>query len=339
MTHSVEVGFVVIGRNEGERLKACLAAIPAGAPCVYVDSGSSDDSVAYARGRGVLVVELDLAIPFTAARARNAGLALLLAQHPALAFIQMIDGDCMLDPAWLPAALAALEQEPQLAAVFGRRRERFPERSFYNRLCDDEWNVPIGLVDSCGGDALFRVDPLRAAGGYREALIAGEEPDLCLRLRNAGWSIRRIDAEMTLHDAALIRFAQWWRRAVRSGHAYAEHCWVHRSGAIPAWRRQVASIVVWGGVLPVVAVVLVVAGAGGWLPKPYALIVPMLYLAQWGRIATRRRSSGASTAHAARYALLMLVGKFAEMRGMLKLLASKVGRRQSRLIEYKGGAR
>lgn len=68
------VGVAVIGRNEGDRLRRCLNSVRAIADrVVYVDSGSIDDSVDMSRAQGVLVVELDMVTPFTAARARNAG--------------------------------------------------------------------------------------------------------------------------------------------------------------------------------------------------------------------------------------------------------------------------
>jgi len=111
---------------------------------VYVDSGSTDNSVALARREAVTVVELAVPPNFTAARARNAGLAELLADDPDLEFVQMIDGDCEVQRGWIDAALKALRDEPDCALVFGRRRERYPERSVYNALCDDEWNAPIG---------------------------------------------------------------------------------------------------------------------------------------------------------------------------------------------------
>lgn len=70
------VAAVAIGRNEGARLVACLESMVGRVdPIIYVDSGSTDNSVAEARARGAEVVELDMSIPFTAARARNAGAA------------------------------------------------------------------------------------------------------------------------------------------------------------------------------------------------------------------------------------------------------------------------
>ena len=198
------VGAVAIGRNEGARLERCLASLaPMACPLVYVDSGSSDDSVARARTAGAEVVELDLAEPFTAARARNAGLARILDRGNCTGFVQFVDGDCEVRDGWIAWALAAMEAEPDLAVVCGRRRERHPEASVWNLLCDCEWNTPVGEAAACGGDALVRVAALREVGGYDAALIAGEEPEMCLRLSRRGWRVRRLDAEMTLHDAAM----------------------------------------------------------------------------------------------------------------------------------------
>jgi glycosyltransferase involved in cell wall biosynthesis len=73
---AIRTGLVAIGRNEGERLRRCLiSAQGVYDHVVYVDSGSSDDSVALAESFGAVVVVLDTARPFTAARARNAGFA------------------------------------------------------------------------------------------------------------------------------------------------------------------------------------------------------------------------------------------------------------------------
>lgn len=236
------VGFVVIGRNEGARLGTCLDSVLAeNVTAIYVDSGSSDDSVAMARTRGLPVIELDPARPFTAARARNAGAKWLHDRLPDLSFVHFIDGDCELVGGWLAVALAAMRDDARLGAVCGRRRERNPDTSPYNRLCDREWNTPIGIAETCGGDALFRFAAFQDAGGYSE-LIAGEEPDLCHRVRHANWRIRRIDHDMTVHDAAMTRFAQWWQRNRRSGYATAEA--LSRRGMRDArmWREVVSNV-------------------------------------------------------------------------------------------------
>jgi len=240
-----EVGIVIIGRNEGERLRVCIESVlREGMTAVYVDSGSVDASVSLAREHGLAVIELDAALPFTAARARNAGASYLSERFPGLPYVHFIDGDCELVPGWLSVARAALEADPATGAVCGRRRERHPESTPYNRLCDLEWNTPVGLAETVGGDALFRVEAFAAAGGFSAELIAGEEPDLCHRVRREGWRIRRLDCDMTVHDAAMTRFAQWWQRNRRSGYATAEALW-RRGMRNPRMWREVISNIFW----------------------------------------------------------------------------------------------
>lgn len=322
----LDVGLVAIGRNEGERLVRCLDALPAGIRgAVYVDSDSTDGSVEQAERRGLEVVRLDLSIPFTAARARNAGLSRLWERWPDLRYVQFVDGDCALVPGWIEAGVAELEASPRLAVVCGRRREIRPGASIYNRLADLEWDTPAGDADACGGDALARAEALREVGGFDGRLIAGEEPELCVRLRARGWGIRRIAREMTRHDAAMTRVAQWWRRAVRGGHAYAE---VHARH--PAtWGREVRSILAWGLALPVLALLSVAAfgGRGAWVLAGYPVL--------WLRVLRRRAAGGDSLGDAALYASSCVAGKFPELAGALRFWWNRRRGRPARIIEYK----
>lgn len=334
----MRTGVVAIGRNEGERLRRCLRSVPSGCPVIYVDSGSADGSVALAEELGMGVERLSTAQGFTAARARNAGWRRLLAEHPKLDFIQFVDGDCELDGRWIARGEQALDAEPGLCAVFGRRRERSPGASLYNALCDDEWNVPVGLATACGGDVLFRATAIVQAGGYDDNLIAGEEPDLCLRLGETGWTVRRIDAEMTLHDADIHRAGQWWRRVRRSGHAFAEHVARHGRRAFVDWRRQRDSIMLWGGLIPAIIVLLSLI----WLLEPSlvaalgACLLAALYPAQAARIALRKRRAGASFHFALAYGGWIMLGKFAQFGGLLRYHLKRLRGGPHRLIEYKG---
>jgi glycosyltransferase involved in cell wall biosynthesis len=319
------VGVVAIGRNEGERLCRCIESLPARlGGVVYVDSASTDDSVEQARRRGAEIVALDMSIPFTAARARNVGLRRLRERWPAVTYVQFIDGDCTLSPGWLDSALREIEGDARLAVVCGRRRERFPESSVYNRLCDMEWNTPVGETD-CGGDALARVEALMVVGGYDERLIAGEEPELCVRLRGQGWSIRRINEEMTLHDAALTRFRQWWKRTVRSGHAYAEVNSMHPN----VWRREKRSALVWGLLLPGITCVSAIFTGG------VGLALLAAYPVLWLRVLRGQRARGYPSRDAALYASYCVIGKSAEVTGMVRYWWNRGRGRRSRLIEYK----
>ena len=324
---------VVIGRNEGARLVRCLrAALQACAPVVYVDSGSEDGSVEAARELGVEVVELDPQRPFSAARARNEGVARLRSLDPGAAFVQLVDGDCELVPGWVELAERVLDEVPRCAVVCGRRRERHPEASIYNRLCDLEWDTPVGRTDSCGGDALIRIEAFEEVGGFRDEVIAGEEPELCLRLRRAGFRIQRIDAEMTLHDAAIERFGAWWKRVRRGGHAAAEGWWRHRGDPERFMARRVASALLWGAAAPGAALLAAPWTGGGSLVALLALLG-----AQGLRISGARRRAGRSRADARLEAVFLLVGKPAEAAGVLQFLMRRLLRRAPRVIEYKKG--
>lgn len=339
---AARTGIVAIGRNEGERFVACLASLPEGVPAVYVDSGSTDGSVERARAAGVTVVELAIPPGFTAARARNAGWRALLRAHPALDHVQFIDGDCTLQPGWIATGAAALESDSALAVVFGRCKERYPEASLYNALCDDEWNVPPGEAASSGGNAMMRLAALQAVAGFSDDLIAGEEPDLCLRMRGRGWRVRCLAAPMVLHDANIMRFSQWWRRAKRGGHAYAEHVARHGPGADPDWRRQVRSTLVWAGALPamILACLLLgllsghaVWGAGAVLP---ALLYPLQWLRLWRREKGEGEQGGGKPAGFARAkAALLVLAKFPMLAGMTGYWISGARGGTHRIIEYK----
>ena len=331
-TPGPRVGVVAIGRNEGARLRRCLeSTVPLADLVVYVDSGSSDGSVETARQIGAHVVALDMTRPFTAARARNAGLEALRARSPEVELVQFVDGDCEIAAGWMAAAEAALASDPGVAVVCGRRRERHPESSVYNRLCDLEWDTPVGEALACGGDAMMRVSALAAVGGYDPDLIAGEEPDLCLRLRRLGYRVLRIADEMTIHDASMTHFGQWWKRSVRAGHAFAEGAFRHGRAPERHWVRETRSLLLWGGLLPAVAVALAPATSGGSL-----VVLLVAYLAQFARIYRWERGRGRSPADARALGAFLLLAKFAEFQGALQFtILSMVGGRR-KVIDYKG---
>jgi len=328
---STLLGAVVIGRNEGQRLRRCLSSLAGKvARLVYVDSGSTDGSVALAGQMGAEVVELDTHQPFTAARARNAGLARLRTATPEAAWVQFVDGDCEVAPGWLDQAVQALAADATVAVVCGRRRERHPEASIYNRLCDIEWNTPIGFASACGGDALMRIEPLLGVGGYNASLIAGEEPELCLRLRQRDHLILRIDAEMTLHDANILRFGQWWKRTLRSGHAYAEGYVLHRRDPGRFCAKQVRSNIIWGAILPLVVLGLL----------PFSVRLSALAFAAHAVLAARvflsTRRRGFSRADAGLFSAFVVLGKLPSALGQLRYFWHRLRGRRSSLIEYKG---
>jgi GT2 family glycosyltransferase len=298
---------------------------------VYVDSGSADGSLEYAQAWGATVVALEP--PFSAARARNAGLERLRAMYPEIPFVQFLDGDCELQPGWTHAGTTALARDSGLAVVCGRLRERFPEASIYNRLCDLEWDRPAGPAESSGGIAMMRVAAFAEVKGFRPDLIAGEEPDLCFRLRQRGYGVLRLDAEMALHDAAILRFGQWWRRARRSGHAYAEGAARHRHEPGRFWQRESRRIAFWGLALPGLAI--------GFSIPTFGLSLALLagYPALGWRTYRASRKQGRSPADAWLYARFCVLGKLPEGLGLAEYWLRRLAKSPSAIIEHKAPKR
>jgi glycosyltransferase involved in cell wall biosynthesis len=326
-----DVGVVVIGRNEGERLCRCFDSLMDQVQAiVYVDSGSTDDSIANATSRGVHVINLDTSVPFTAARARNAGFEKLQELFPEIRFVQFVDGDVEVCEGWIQSARTTLDYEDKLAVVCGHLLEKHPDKTIYNKLCSLEWKATPGEALSCGGNSMMRAKALTEAHGFNAKLIAGEEPELCLRMRHDKWRILRADVNMARHDANILSFSQWWRRSTRSGHAFAEGYWLHRDSADHYRRSELRSILLWGVLFPIAIIAAlplttVVSGAG--------LIT---YLALYFRIRANRIIFGDSQADAGLYARFCVLAKFPQALGTLQFFVLNVllGTRR-KLIEHK----
>ena len=321
------IGVVIIGRNEGERLRTCLSSV-VNRDCqiVYVDSGSTDTSVRVAKKMGAIVVDLDMSQAFTAARARNAGFSRLLEIDPDVHFVQFVDGDCEVVDDWLLKASEFLQKNSNVAVVCGRRRERFPEHSIYNRLCDFEWDTPAGETKACGGDALMRIDAYQQMGGFRDDLIAGEEPELCVRLRQQGWKVCRLNHEMTLHDAAMTKFIQWWNRSIRTGYAFAEGAYLHGESPEYHWVTESRRSWIWGLTIPLVIFL------GTTFFSLWALALFVIYPLQVIRL---YRQGTESFMINFQRAYFLVLGKFPEMIGQTKFFIGRALQLKSKLIEYK----
>lgn len=325
------LGIVVIGRNEGERLRGCFQSLDISfEQVIYVDSGSTDNSLELAQSFGVEIVNLDPAIPFSAGRARNEGFAKLLEKKPKVKYVQFIDGDCQLVGNWLSVAFKFLSSYAEYAIVVGRCKEINPEISVYNRFCDIEWHRPTGEVKECGGIFCVKTDAFELSGGFNPEIVAGEEPELCYRLRRRGWKVNRLDCEMVMHDAAIYSFSQWWKRTVRSGHAYAQVFWLH------GWQRPYYNlkncfrIWFWALLVPVsVCIAVYVLGLK-------CLCLFLLYPLSAYRIAHSKVKEIKCTAkNGGMYAFFIIVGRWAQLLGQLKFIVRKTLIKQVKIVEYK----
>jgi GT2 family glycosyltransferase len=320
---SLRIAVVLIGRNEGARLVASLDSLNGrGLRVVYVDSGSSDGSVAAAQAAGAEVVELDTSTPFTAARARNAGFAALAPDWPDA--VQFIDGDCIVVPDWIDRAAAALMEDDGIGLVTGWRSEIYPAASVYNALCDHEWHRPAGEITACGGDMMLRVAAYQEVGGFDASVIAAEDDELCQRLRKAGWRLIRLPHPMTRHDAAMRTFGQWWRRAVRTGHGFAQVGDLHPG----YFARERARAWLYGLVLPLLAF-------AGFFWFPLLVAVVAAYAMSYVKTAQGLRKSAMGTRAALHQAVFLSLSKFPNLIGMLTYRLRKRRGAAMRIIEYK----
>lgn len=315
MTVPPDIGAVIIGRNEGGRLIESIRSVQsAGLPVVYADSGSSDGSPAVARRLGVPTIELDSSRPYSAARGRNEGVDELQRRWPASEYVLFLDGDCILDPNFAPAAAATFEEKPDCAIVTGHLSERHPDASIYNRLCSIEWRSPAGRVDdlNLGGIMLARISAFRAVGGFRSQVIAGEEPDLAARLGDAGYTIFKIDAPMAVHDAEMLTFAQWWKRATRGGYGIAQLFDLHRRTSRPVAVRELRSAVIWAFALPLVTLMLL------WPTHGLSLVLVGGYGLLGWRVLKHYIRTGLSRSDAWLITIFILCGKFPEFVGITR---------------------
>jgi len=330
------LSVVVIGRNEGARLERCLKSVRAirgwqgEVEVIYVDSGSTDDSCAMARSLHCRVLELNSDRP-SAALGRNAGW-----RFAAAPLILFLDGDTVLDPDFPVRAAAALKEEG-VAAVSGRRRELFPEASIYNRVLDLDWIGQPGQCDYCGGDACIKREALEAVNGYDDTLIAGEEPDMCRRMRALGYRILHLDCPMTGHDLAMRNWRQYWRRAVRTGHAYAEVSGRYAGSALPLWQAESRANVKRGTFWAAAAPIGVLLSISLRNPLPLVAVAGVLAMLSFR---TARKFTWKSSDRTA----LLLYGLHSHIQ-QLPILLGQMGywrdrrhNHQRRLIEYKGGA-
>jgi GT2 family glycosyltransferase len=328
----VNVGVVVIGRNEGKRLEECLDSVVAsGRPFVYVDSGSSDGSVALAQSYGARVLQLDPAQSFSAARARNEGFEALTRDDPEIDLVQFLDGDCTLIPGWLARSAKSFDDDSNLAAVVGHLVERRADASIYNRLCALEWESPPGDVRDygrLGGISMMRARIFRDVGGFRPDVIAGEDSELGVRLGLGGYRIAKLDCPMATHDANMTHFGQWWRRAVRAGHAIGQRSDLHGASSARDCVAERRSTLFWAVGLPLAIVLLAIPTRGASVIL--LLGYPLLALRIW----LHRRASGDSAGESALYAAFTLLGKFANAVGLLRFALNKLARRYE-IIEYK----
>ena len=135
-----------------------------------------------------------------------------------------------------------------------------------------------------------------------------------------------MDAEMTLHDAAMTRFDQWWWRHVRSGYAFALGAELHGAPPERHWVWESRRAWIWGVIIPFVCV------AAGILFGAVGLLTWLIYPFQVFRQALRTQGA---IRNRLIIAFFQMLSRFPESWGQIKYLFDRTLNRQARIIEYK----
>jgi GT2 family glycosyltransferase len=306
------VGIIVIGRNEGDRLKRSLQSVIAlDLPTIYADSGSTDQSVKYAESLGISVVKVDMSIPPNASRARNLGFQQLLLKYPYIEYVQFLDGDSRLIKEWIHEGLEIFFENPPVAIVCGTIHEDMQSPSVYSRLFELEWRKTNGEIAACSGIMLIRSSVFNDVKGFDPQIIAAEDDDLCIRVRQKGWKILKIESHMATHEANISSFSQ--------GFTSERH-----------FVRQTLSAIAWGFILPLCALVPVFWTHGRSLLFLFGY--PILFF----RILYNSYKKNWTLNEGLLYAFYGTIAKFAHVIGIVKYLWDKIRGKQAKIIEYKG---
>jgi GT2 family glycosyltransferase len=202
-----------------ERCLTALAADPSEHRVIVVDNASGDGTVEMLRERfpDVVLVELQENVGF--GRAVNAGVLAVNAGVRAVNgegggdAIVLVNNDVIVEPGFVAAITEPLRRDPAVGMVAGLTLmpdgglvdgfgiELDVTLAAYNRRRGEPPDGPVGrLAMPSGGAAAYRRSAFEAGGGFDERLFAyGEDVDLGLRLRAAGWTAAEAPAARGIH--------------------------------------------------------------------------------------------------------------------------------------------
>lgn len=280
-----ELSVVIIGRNEAGRLQKCfdsVSPLDAG-ECIYVDSGSSDNSVEIAQNAGARIIKLE-GPEYSASKARNRGWKQAKGE-----WILFVDGDSEITADIVLEGIKFLQANPRTAVICGETRERYPDKSFYQGMSDiDNAQCTKGL-EYCGGNAVIRAAALKEVNGYDEKILAGEEPEMCQRMYLKGWKTKRIPAVMAWHDLEMDSFRQYWLRNVRTGMAYAAVAARSKDLGSDLWTKTALKNLIKVAIFLTGTIIIFISRSPIWLIIWVLFIIALVF-----RTAIRTMSNGVS---------------------------------------------
>ena len=288
-------------------------------------------SIQIANNYADVVLELDPSIPFSAGRARNEGFEKLVNEFSDIEFVQFVDGDCALKKGWLKEARDTLTGSDSIAAVIGHLQEVGNPSGVFGRLFSMEWHSGAGEVSDFGkfgGITMIKRSVLHELGGYNPSVIAGQDSELGVRMKLAGYIVFKIDAPMATHDAGIDTFRQWWKRSVRAGHAIGQRAYLNGNTPLRDCVHERRSTWFWGIGLPIIIALTSFPTNG------LSLFALGGYLVLGSRVFVRRVKSGQVVSDAFLYAAFIILSKFANGVGLIRFYINRF-RGQYQIISNK----
>lgn len=196
------ISVIVIGRNEGERLAACLDSAHTALrsllhELIYVDSRSTDDSLQIAAAHGArcfLLEETDT----TAGLGRYVG-----TQEARGEYLLFLDGDMQLQPGFVERAMTAMASRGY-DGVCGIREDVYMQGGRIVSRCENYFGCTRERIAPEFGGAIFlRADALARCGGWSPDTIACEEAELHARLLSADCRVGELPVPMIVHTDAV----------------------------------------------------------------------------------------------------------------------------------------
>ncbi len=180
---------------------------------VLVDSASTDETTDIARNYPITVLRLQPTQHLTPAAGRYIG-----AKYTMGEMVLFLDGDMELYPGWLEKALQFIQDKPDVAVITGQlidlptASEPDDKPPLVNPDVYEATEIPYG-----GGAALYRRSVLDEVGSFNPYLHSDEEPDLCIRIRHAGYRIIQLHYPIAYHysdpqDMLSTQIGRWRRK-------------------------------------------------------------------------------------------------------------------------------
>jgi glycosyltransferase involved in cell wall biosynthesis len=274
----------------GAAIESVLTALEGiGGEVIVADGGSRDRTLAVAAHYPVRVVQLQPDVRPSCGIGPQLGF-----QYSHEPFICLMDGDMLLDPDFLPEALAYLEANPTAAGVTGRVEEMNQTSLEYvrrgRRISPEN---RIGPIDRMNGGGLYRTKAIEEAGYLSDRNLHGyEEFDLGVRLRARGWTLNRLDRRFVRHFGHALNAYALLGRRWKSGYLRGIGELLRAALGKPQWKQLVhdlPELKLWAGVylwlLTMIALPLVTPSAAAGLAIDGALVVGII-----GLMSLRQRS-------------------------------------------------